>query len=420
MDDDPSKNQETLFPLETCPPVSDEAFNLFHSIDRRLFARLIQNLGRDPAESMQVMALWMWLERQGNDSSLINRMLSLPLMIVNELADETVSCLRCVENDSYVFGDGGYEITLLPELVGSRRGAAVISLRFFHENRIAVLRGVSKIVGTVCVRAFNDILMRVWHGKGAAVGPVAEGGGNGGRPPVGVMGGVREVGESSRDAEMRSGGGGAPPPPPVMPVLYHPYMNVPFAPLPRATGGGLIRMPQPPPPPQVLPPTGHRSGPVAANATGIPIHMLAGGNFPAYDFRAQRQMLSNELGEMLSRNLSINSGEEISNVEEEGEDIPADDRTIFLTFSKGYPISEDEVRDYFTRRFGDFIEDIIMQEVGEDEQVLYARMVVARRSTAVINGIVGGNKEKYSINGKHVWARKYVKKSRSPPRGGDS
>lgn len=49
-----------------------------------------------------------------------------------------------------------------------------------------------------------------------------------------------------------------------------------------------------------------------------------------------------------------------------------------------------------------------MQEVGDDEQVLYARMVA--RSAAVIDPIVGGNKAKYSINGKHVWARKYVKK----------
>lgn len=59
-----------------------------------------------------------------------------------------------------------------------------------------------------------------------------------------------------------------------------------------------------------------------------------------------------------------------------------------------------------------------MQEVEEGEQPLYAKMVA--RSTAVIDGIVEGNKAKYSINGKHVWARKYVKKPtqlRSPPRG---
>lgn len=35
--------------------------------------------------------------------------------------------------------------------------------------------------------------------------------------------------------------------------------------------------------------------------------------------------------------------------EEESELVPPDDRTIFLTFSKGYPISENEVKEFFTR-----------------------------------------------------------------------
>ena len=33
----------------------------------------------------------------------------------------------------------------------------------------------------------------------------------------------------------------------------------------------------------------------------------------------------------------------------EAEEVSADERTIFLTFSKGYPISENEVREFFTR-----------------------------------------------------------------------
>lgn len=49
-----------------------------------------------------------------------------------------------------------------------------------------------------------------------------------------------------------------------------------------------------------------------------------------------------------------------------------------------------------------------MQEVEEGEQVLYARMVC--KMPDVIDTICAGNKAKYSINGKHVWARKYVKK----------
>jgi hypothetical protein len=52
-----------------------------------------------------------------------------------------------------------------------------------------------------------------------------------------------------------------------------------------------------------------------------------------------------------------------------------------------------------------------MQEVqAEDQQPLYARLVV--RSASFIPVVLEGqSKAKFSINGKHVWARKYVKKN---------
>lgn len=51
-----------------------------------------------------------------------------------------------------------------------------------------------------------------------------------------------------------------------------------------------------------------------------------------------------------------------------------------------------------------------MQEVTSDKQPLFARMVC--RSSAIIPRIAPpGKKSKYSINGKHIWAKKYVKKS---------
>ncbi|KAL8199840.1 hypothetical protein R6Q57_013408 [Mikania cordata] len=97
------------------------------------------------------------------------------------------------------------------------------------------------------------------------------------------------------------------------------------------------------------------------------------------------------------------------------EEIPHENRTIFLTFSKGYPISENEVRDYFTRMFGDFIETIFMQPVEPDNQPLFARIVA--RSPSMVSAVVdrdgADGKSKYYINGKHVWARKYVKRTPS-------
>ncbi|KAK9154418.1 hypothetical protein Sjap_001898 [Stephania japonica] len=41
------------------------------------------------------------------------------------------------------------------------------------------------------------------------------------------------------------------------------------------------------------------------------------------------------------------------------------ERAMFMTFSRGYPVSEAEVRDYFTRNYGDCIESFHMEEVKE-------------------------------------------------------
>ncbi|KAL4556818.1 hypothetical protein LXL04_034981 [Taraxacum kok-saghyz] len=101
--------------------------------------------------------------------------------------------------------------------------------------------------------------------------------------------------------------------------------------------------------------------------------------------------------------------------EQEEEEVPPENRTIFLTFSKGYPISESEVKLYFTRIFGDFIESIYMQPVERENQPLFARIVA--RSASMVRAVVerdgADGKSKYYINGKHVWARKYVKRTPS-------
>ncbi|KAK6273692.1 hypothetical protein POUND7_010775 [Theobroma cacao] len=94
-------------------------------------------------------------------------------------------------------------------------------------------------------------------------------------------------------------------------------------------------------------------------------------------------------------------------------EVPPDDRTMFVTFSKGYPVHEWEVREFFTRAYGDCIESLHMQEVPPDEQSLFARIVF--RSESAIEIILSGmSKAKFTINGKHVWARKFVPKRLKP------
>ncbi|XP_057528226.1 uncharacterized protein LOC130806973 [Amaranthus tricolor] len=91
----------------------------------------------------------------------------------------------------------------------------------------------------------------------------------------------------------------------------------------------------------------------------------------------------------------------------EQRNLPSSERTIFLTFSKGYPISYEELRDFLSGIFGDIIEELTMQEVSENEQPLYAKLVV-RNAIAMEAVLSEEGKTKFSINGKHVWARKFI------------
>ncbi|GAB2291613.1 hypothetical protein Dimus_025868 [Dionaea muscipula] len=86
-----------------------------------------------------------------------------------------------------------------------------------------------------------------------------------------------------------------------------------------------------------------------------------------------------------------------------------DNRTMFITFSKGYPVSEAEVKEFFNRSFGECVESIQMQEVAPNEQSLFARVVLCspQKVDMILNG---SEKVKFAINGKHVWSRKFVPK----------
>ncbi|XP_059431695.1 uncharacterized protein LOC132165230 [Corylus avellana] len=246
--------------------VSQEEFNIFHSIDRQLYTILVVNLWRDPVESMQVMALWLWLERLGYDS-VVKKMLSLPQILVNELADEAIICLNCIHNNLISSSSESNDIPLTQTLMEKE-----ISLQFFLENRLNGIAGLTKIMNDVCIRALLDLMQQAIE---------------------------RNAGRH---------------------------------------GAGDMVQPRTP-----------------------------------------------------------------------GADVPADDRTMFVTFSKGYPVQEWEVRDFFGRSYGDCVESLHMQEVQPHQQALFAR-IIFHKATTMEMILRGMGKVKFSINGKHVWARKFVPK----------
>ncbi|KAL2338789.1 hypothetical protein Fmac_013235 [Flemingia macrophylla] len=267
--------------------VSQEEFNLFHRTDRELYRILVMNLSREPTESMQVYAMWLWLERVGF-RNVVKRVLSLPNILINEVAEETVMCLNCINNTMLTMPppcSESSEIPLLQSMVDKD-----ISLQFMHENRVNALQGVTKVVQEVCLRAFSDIMQQAM-----------------------VMRNTEAQGSQKVVADHHNG----------------------------SFWFGSI-------------------GP--GNARGG------------------------------------NKG-----------DVAADERTLFVTFSKGYRVEEWEVREFFLMAYGDCIEALYMQEVQPNEQPLFARIVFRMIST--IDMILrGASKAKFSINGKHVWARKFVPK----------
>ncbi|XP_041004834.1 uncharacterized protein LOC121249997 [Juglans microcarpa x Juglans regia] len=274
--------------------VSQEEFHIFHSIDRELYTILVINLWRDPVESIQVMALWLWLEKLGFDN-VVKKMTSLPYILINELADEAIICLNCIHRNLTSSSSENYDIPLLQVLVEKE-----ISLPFFLDNRLNGIAGVAKIVNDVCVRAFSDIMQKAIE---------------------------RNAAQSLAESQM-------------------------------AMSSSIQQS--------------------LAVHSGLHLLGAAGGDL------IQQQTPGNP-------------------------EIPADDRTMFVTFSKGYPVQEWEVREFITRSYGDCIESLHMQEVQPHEQALFARIVFHKASTMEM--ILGGiGKVKFTINGKHVWARKFVPK----------
>jgi hypothetical protein len=89
------------------------------------------------------------------------------------------------------------------------------------------------------------------------------------------------------------------------------------------------------------------------------------------------------------------------------DDATNDDKSMFLTFSRGFPVSEMEVRCLFTTNYGDCIQSLTMGgNKNQGEQPLFAVMIL--KMVEIVDQILMGKRvAKLHINRKHIWARKY-------------
>ncbi|KAL7091884.1 hypothetical protein ACP275_12G131000 [Erythranthe tilingii] len=271
-------------------PVTLDQFRLFYSIDRDLYIILVRDLCRNPSESLIVMGLWLWLEREGI-SSVISKIVPLNRYAIDALADEAVTCIDLLTDGPRAPPEEGPAVALIHSLV-----KIAISLNYLRENRVTVYNEIQGLVSQVYILALADLMEQALHG------------------------GFHQV-SAARDAA-------------------GPSRTQPEEPL-------------------------------------------------VLDFAR----------------LSIERGsDERRRVSDEG---TGSGRTMFATFSRGYPVTEAEVINFFTRRFGDCIEMLLMQDVGPTEQALFARIVFFEEE--LIRTILNGEtKAKFTINGKHVWMRQFV------------
>ncbi|CAA7016077.1 unnamed protein product [Microthlaspi erraticum] len=270
---------------------SIEQLHVFHARDRKIFTKLVLHFARSPAESLLVMATWFWLEDFGFGDTL-SSLMAFNDPIIADLADEAVSCFRCLESP-----EPPQTLDWIP--LTTRFMANPISLQIIYKNRYSAITGIKNFLSTVCSKIFSDILQLVL-------------------PP------------SSRIS---------------LP------MNIPG--FPHPTFGGIFVRP----------------------------HVMA------MDSITPRGLWGWNANCIATEN----------------------DRTVFLTFSRGFEVSVSEVKYCFTRRFGDgCVEGVFMQEKNEDvKQSLYARLVLD--SVATVDKILRGSPKpvKFIVNKKHIWARKY-------------
>ncbi|KEH43783.1 hypothetical protein MTR_1g102760 [Medicago truncatula] len=221
-----------------------------------------------------------------------------------------------------------------------------VTLKFFHEKRLEVINDITKFINDVCVRAFTDIIEQ---------------------------------------------------------LNYHRAMKEQELYLANIHGAGVI--------PTHLHP----------EEFGVPQVNELGSSFNnAHENYDVSLLIKLDISEILN-NLNLNDifGVDtriVAHVGNDGEKRRetrqlVDDRTIFMTFSKDCPVYENELREFFTRKFGNIIDNLIMQEANSPEQSMYARLVVRREAVDMVDRFLDDNpRMKFSINGKSVWVRKYIRK----------
>ncbi|VVB14042.1 unnamed protein product [Arabis nemorensis] len=297
-------------------PSTVEKLHTFHAQERQILSKLVLVFSRPPAESLLVMATWLWLEDFGYEN-ILSTIVALTDPLILALANEAISCFQCLDSK-----DPPKDFNQIPLTTDLMKN--YISLPIIYKHRYTAITGIKNFLTIICSRIFSDILQKVL--------PCS----------------------SSYSFVTR----------------YRRPLIIPG--FPHPTFGSINVLPD----------------------------VVDGDYFP-----------NNNLFLIPSGIWGWNAN--CIATEE--------DRTMFITFSRGFPVSKAEVKELFTDHFGEnCVECIYMREGNENvlytnvnsngQQKLFARLVLDSVTTVdrVLNGT---NLSKFHIHRKHIWARKFLKRN---------
>ncbi|CAI9765969.1 unnamed protein product [Fraxinus pennsylvanica] len=92
--------------------------------------RIFPKLWRDPVESLQIIALWLWLEHVGF-GKVIRKILASASLFINQTAEEAIMCIKCIKDSQFIHSAEASNIPMTRSIIEKER-----SLRFFNENRV--------------------------------------------------------------------------------------------------------------------------------------------------------------------------------------------------------------------------------------------------------------------------------------------
>ncbi|KAL5711240.1 hypothetical protein ACHQM5_021718 [Ranunculus cassubicifolius] len=367
--------------------VSKEELDSFHSIDRSLFDRLVREFRRNANQIMQVMALWLWMETEFGHPSMTLLLEETPANIL-PVFEESVAML------DFLLSSGNIPRPATPVTLGMMNAILPhdtpveerIDFEIVYDNREEAVVGVGKHLADVCLRTFDDITAPPQAGNNGVQNLAPQAGNN-------AVQNLDPFAEPFVPGQLQQ----APLPRPVGPVIGY-GMHPGFFPAPDFRGFGPVNAFAQPNVPMIF--------------EGVPpLPVFSGGR--QHEGGQSSTQNQSQRQEIITGQFEV--GESSNQAPRQAVRAPVEERNVmFLTFSRGYPVSAEELHDYFLRQHGDVVESIQMERTRQGTQPMYARVVF--RSPTTVDDILSGNeKVKIHINRKHVWCRRFVTKNRTGP-----